>query len=350
MSDEECLKLWENLSCGYTETQGHPVLRKEIANMINQDMSSKDCYEIESHDILVFAGGEEGIFTTLKSLLSQHDHAIIVTPCYQSVKSVTETICDVSVFDLDPSDNWTLDIAKLEAAILPSTKIIMINFPNNPTGANISNIERQAIVVLAKKYDLWIFSDEIYHGVDRSENSNISLAVMYDKAISLGGVSKSFGLAGLRIGWIYTKNEGALCRISGNKHYLSICNSAPSEILSLIALRNRHYIWNRQKEIIFNNLKALRSFLLDHSNLFRWCEPQGGCCGFVEVLNHSLDLNDVAERLAEETGLLILPGSNFPCSQHNRHRFNSFMRIGFGRVSFINSLGDLELVVEKYFK
>lgn len=350
LADEECLRLWDNLSCGYTETQGLPILRKECAKMINEDMCSSIDKPVSADDILMFAGGEEGIFTTIKTLLSEKDHAIIISPCYQSVKSVTETVCSLTLFDLNPHNSWNLDVAKLETLIQPSiTKMIMINFPNNPTGATISRETQQALVNLAKKYDLWIFSDEIYFGVDRMEEPSYCMATMYDKAVSLGGVSKSFGLAGLRIGWICTRHHELMHELAGSKHYLSICNSAPSEILSLIAVRERKTIWKRQKDIITNNLHVLREFLSSHSELFQWCEPVGGCCGFMKVLIPSVDLEELAEVLAQETGLLILPGNNFPCTPEYRGEFDSYMRIGFGRRNFPESLALLKELIPKYF-
>jgi hypothetical protein len=351
LADAECLSLWETLSCGYTETQGFPLLRGECAKLINDEMRSPPDHPIAADDILMFAGGEEGIFTMIKSLLCENDHAIIVAPCYQSVKSIAETTCKVTLFDLNPQQNWNLDISKLETIIEPSkTKMILINFPNNPTGATISRSQQLELVNLAQKYGLWIFSDEIYYGIHRSEESPLCMATLYDRAISLGGVSKSFGLAGLRIGWLCTRNRGALNQLAGNKHYLSICNSAPSEILSLIALRGRKAILKRQSNIIAENLICLREFIARHSDLFEWVEPSGGCCGFMKILNRSMDLDVVAEHLANETGILILPGSNFPCSAENRVEMNFYMRIGFGRKTFRDSLRLFEEVIPLYFR
>src|SRR5690348_12408719 len=126
MADEECLKLWNDLRLCYTETRGLPLLRTEIA---------KDYPTLDADNVLCFAGAEEGIYCAFKTLLSVTDHAIVVTPCYQSLKSITETLCHVSTIDLTPQSGWTLDIPALRALIQPGvTKLIAFNFPHNPTG------------------------------------------------------------------------------------------------------------------------------------------------------------------------------------------------------------------------
>lgn len=342
MADDESLALWDNLRLSYTETQGLPILLQEISAIYNSP-------KITRRHILTFAGGEEAIFCTIKSLLCAEDHAIVLAPCYQSVKSIPETTCAVTLFDLKSSESWTLDLVALEKEIIPGkTKMLLINFPNNPTGVTISIEKQLALVELARKYDLWIFSDEIYTGVDRDAQVAPSLCTVYEKAVSLGGVSKSYGMAGLRIGWVCTQNLEGLEVIAANKHYLSICNSAPSEILSLIAIRQRHQIWARNKAIIDHNLTVFRDFLTRYPHLFAWTEPQGACCGFMKVLI-DVDLEVVAEEMAQKYGVLILPGSNFPVTSTNRNDIDKHLRIGFGRKNFPDSLQKFEELIPLYF-
>eukprot|EP01034_Spumella_vulgaris_P046560 gene46560-58053_t len=213
---------------GYTETKGLPELLKEVAT---------DYPGLTHEDILCYAGGEEGIYCTLKTILNPEDHVIVVTPCYQSLKSIAESICSTSTIDLSPSNEWKLDMTELESLIIGgTTKMIIMNFPHNPTGALLTHEEQQSVVELGRKYDLFLFFDEIYRGLERNESLRLpTIASIYNKGISLGGMSKVYGMAGLRIGWIALADKHWLHEIAETKHYLSICNSAPSEILALIA-------------------------------------------------------------------------------------------------------------------
>eukprot|EP01038_Epipyxis_sp_PR26KG_P006519 gene6519-8959_t len=355
MADSESLSLWSDLRLGYTEARGMPLLRQEIA---------KDYRGLNSDNILCFAGSEEGIYCTLVTLLTKNDHIIVLTPCYQSLRSIAEVICDVTTVNLTPN-SWKIDFDLLRASIIPSrTKLIVINFPHNPTGATLSLSEQTELIALANEYGLWLFSDEVYRGlqiVDDSTDSVIlpPIASVYEKGISLGGMSKLYGLAGLRVGWIVTGNFEQLSLISSNKHYMSICNSAPSEILTLIALRAKDRIIARNLEIIQSNLLILDKFLIKYNHLFSWTKPKASCCGFIKIISNddSLELNSIAEKLVNEYGVLILPGDNFlndKNNENNSHEVEAYsknirnhFRIGFGRRNFPIALQAFEDILSQ---
>jgi aspartate/methionine/tyrosine aminotransferase len=342
MADEETLKLWNGLRLGYTETRGLPLLRTEIA---------KDYPELNGDHVLCFAGAEEGIYCTFKTLLAKTDHAIVVTPCYQSLKSIPETLCQVSTLDLTPESAWTLDINELRSLVRPGvTKLIACNFPHNPTGTSLTREMQRELVALAKEFDLWLFCDEVYRGVEREvdgEGKSVSLppvATVYNKGISLGAVSKTYGLAGLRIGWICCSDVPAVHAIADNKHYLSICNSGPSEVLALIALRARDQVVGRIMRIIRANEAYLAAFMAKHPTWLSWTPPKGGCCGFARLnLPAEVDLAEVTERLVQQHGVLILPGENFPVtSEANRDSIRKHFRVGLGRAAFPQALDAFE--------
>ena len=165
-------------------------------------------------------------------------------------------------------------------------------------------------------------------------------------------MSKSYGLAGLRIGWIACSDRDVLSSISGNKHYLSICNSASSEILALIALRNSFDLVKRNKTIINRNLELVDQFMLKHSNIFEWSRPKGSCCGFVKVKLSDIEVDILADTLVNQFGILILPGSNFPCADHDeeyKRQISRYFRIGFGRLNFPLALEKFELAIRSTF-
>lgn len=321
MADEECLELWNDLTCMYTESNGMPLLRREIA---------KDYDGLDEDDIFCFSGAEEGIYTAMRVLLGKDDHAVIVTPCYQSLRSVAAAICEHTAVDLRAEQQWEIDFDRLESAIRANTKLIVVNFPHNPTGAYLTTEEQRKLVELCRKNDLLLFSDEVYRGIEALGTQRLPpLATIYEKGMSLGVMSKSLGLAGLRIGWIACKDAEIVRGLSGYKHYLSICNSAPSEVLALIALRNKEAILARNTEIFHSNLLVVEEFLKsDAGKNFSWTAPKAGCCGFM-AFERDVDWEDIANPLVHDHGILTLPGKFFGGAATANH-----FRVGLARADF----------------
>ncbi len=193
MADPECLNLWKNLRLGYTEAKGHPLLRKEISDLFK---------EIKSEDIIVLTP-EEGIFITLKVLLNPGDHVIVLDPLYQSLLEIPQGIgCEVTKWPVKLKDNqWDLDISFLQNNIRKNTKLIIINFPHNPIGFIPEAGDFKNIVEIARKNKIFLFSDEMYRYLELSGAYFYeSVCDLYENGIALSGLSKSFGLPGLRIG------------------------------------------------------------------------------------------------------------------------------------------------------
>jgi aspartate/methionine/tyrosine aminotransferase len=352
--DEQIMEMWGNLALGYTETKGHPVLRQEIAN-------GYESASVASDNVLCFAGAEEGIYCTMKALLfprgdqQLQQHAVVVTPCYQSLRTIVQSVCDVSFVDLeeDETRGWTLDVAKLRSSIRHGqTKMIIMNFPHNPTGGLISHDELAEIVELAREHDCWLFFDEVYRGIEQSHEDQLpTAACLYHKAISLGVVSKALGLAGLRIGWIACQDIATLERIAALKHYLSICNSGPSEILALIALRYQRSILQRNRSIVQYNMGLIDTFLVKYGHIFSWTRPRAGCTGFMKFSPNpessvGITLDAFASILVESFGVLILPGCHYSGYPSELDISNHF-RFGFGRRNFPEALKVFEQAVDQ---
>lgn len=323
MADEECQTLWENLGLGYTETQGLPLLREEIAKQYNKKISAAN--------IGCFAGAEEGIYAACHTLLNANEHAIVITPAYQSLESVPASICEVTSIALSPHNNWELDLSLIEGAVQPNTKLLLINFPHNPTGTIISHEQQMQLVELARSKNIWIFSDEVYRFLELNPNDRLPpMADMYEKGISLGVMSKAYGLAGLRIGWITCQDHDTLMKCLEMKHYLTICNSAPSEILSLIALRNSETLLERNHKIMTSNIKLLDAFFEEYSDVFEWVRPKGGCIGFPR-LKQDMSAYDFCEQLRFQKGVVALPNTVYDFKGNH-------IRVGFGRKNMPEAL------------
>ncbi len=327
LADEECLTLWENLSLGYTESAGHPLLRREIASLYERAAAD---------DVLVFAGAEEAVFAFSNVVLSPGDHAVVTWPAYQSLYEVARGIgAEVTLLKLRHEEGWTLDPERLRDAVRPETKAVFVNFPHNPTGYLPDHQAFEAIVEVARGSGAYLFSDEVYRLLEHDPVDRLPAAVdLYKRAVSLGVTSKAFALAGLRIGWATTRDEELLAGLARFKDYTTICNSAPSEILALIALRSREAVLTRNMEIIGDNLPHADRFFSDWKGTFEWVRPRVGCIGFPRLLA-DVSVERLAAELAEEEGVMLLPGTVYG------HPGNHF-RLVLGRRSFPEALARLE--------
>ena len=321
MASDEDRADFDNLSLGYTETFGAPALRQEIAGTYDT---------VEPENLICFAGAEEAIYVAMKVLLTANDHAIVITPNYQAAETIPLSICAVTGVALDIDNDWELDIGLVERALRPNTKLISINFPNNPTGKILPGAAFDALIGLCRKHGIWLFSDEVYRLIEKDETFRLPQAVdVYERGISLNVMSKAYGLPGLRIGWLASKDRDFLVRCERYKHFLSICNSAPSEILARIALKSRDRILARTRGIVRNNLGVLNDFFAEFPHLFDWREPDGGCVAFIRYRGAD-GVEEFTKRVVEEAGVFFLPSSVYrsdltPVPEN-------CLRIGFGRL------------------
>ena len=216
---------------GYTEVPGDPALRNLVASL----------YETMSDgDILMHTGAQEAIFDYMNVILEKGDHVISLFPIYQSLYEVADAMgCEVSRWQMRQADSgWTLDFDELEKLVRPNTKVIVVNTPNNPTGYTLTREEIEKLCAVAAKHGIHVFADEVYRGLDLDGAQKPWVADLYDKATSLGVMSKAYGFAGLRVGWVASKDKELLGKMTKFKHYLSICNSCASEYLSIVALKH----------------------------------------------------------------------------------------------------------------
>ncbi|MBD9647391.1 pyridoxal phosphate-dependent aminotransferase [Ensifer sp. ENS09] len=321
LADAEDRAAWDNITLGYTETYGAPALRAAIAATYDGLMAA---------DILCFAGAEEGLYCAMLALLGADDHAIVTVPNYQSMETLPVTIAGaVTGVPLRPENNWRLDIADVRAALKPNTKLICVNFPNNPTGAIADQETFAALATLCAERGIHLFSDEVYRGLERDASLRLPQAAeLFERGISLNVMSKAYGLPGLRIGWIACRDHVLLERMEKMKHYLSICNSRPSEVLATIALKGRAVILDRNRALVAANLERLGAFFAEFPDLYEWRAPDGGCVGFARYLGAD-GVESHCRGLVEEAGVLLLPSSLFVSDllPVATDRF----RVGFGR-------------------
>lgn len=316
----------DSLWLGYTEPLGDPQLRQEIGKL----------YEHVTPDqLLVHAGAEESIFNFMNVTLAPGDHVVVHAPFYQSLGEIAQRIgADVSEWRGDPAQAWALDLADLEQMLTPHTQVVVVNFPHNPTGYLPTADFVRALSALSDKHGFIIFADEVYRGLELDPADRLpAFADLNERAVSLGVMSKTYGLAGLRIGWIATRDSALFGQMAAFKDYTTICNSAPSEFLAALALRHAGPIVERNLGIIRHNLDLLDAFFASNEARFGWDRPKAGSIAFPALRQGSVD--DFCADLVEQAGVLLLPGTLYGAG------YNAF-RIGFGRKNLPEALGKLE--------
>ena len=289
------------LPLGYTPTWGSDALRAEIAATYDG---------LEPDDVLVFAGAEEAMFWAMQELAGPGDHAVVTLPNYQSMESVPlATGAAVTGLALDEHAGWALDLDALAARLRPDTRLVAVNFPNNPTGALPDPATWRALAALCEERGIVLFADEVYRGLEPAGTDPLPQAAdLSASAVSMGVLSKAYGLPGLRIGWLATRDRALLARLETRKHYTSICNAAPSELIATAALRRGPELRARNRAIIDANLPVFDAFFAGWEDRFAWERPQAGCVCFPRYLGAD-GVDAFCHDLVEQAGVVLLPSS-----------------------------------------
>lgn len=328
LADDETRALWDDLTLGYTESTGHPLLRREIASLYDG---------LSADDVLVFAGAEEAIFCLANVLLGPGDHAIVTWPGYQSLYEVGRaTGAEVALHELREDAGWAIDLDRLRREVTPSTRLIVVNVPHNPTGMLPDRATFDGLVAIAADAGAHLLVDEVYRDLEFDPADRLPAgADVLGRGISLGVMSKTFAMAGLRIGWLATRDRALLARCAAFKDYTTICSAAPSEILALIGLRARDAVIARSRGIVLDNLARLDVFFDDWADRFTWVRPRAGSIGFPRLTVPGVTIDAWAAGLVEAEGVLLLPGSQFGFGGNH-------FRLGFGRTDLPVALERLE--------
>jgi aspartate/methionine/tyrosine aminotransferase len=332
LADDETRALWDGLTLGYTESTGHPLLRREIAALYDG---------IDPDEVLVFAGAEEAIFCLANVLLGPDDHAIVTWPGYQSLYEVARaTGAAVTLHELREDAGWAIDLQALRGQLTPATRLIVINAPHNPTGMQPDRATFDGLVALAEEAGAHLVVDEVYRFLEFADEDRLPAgADALERGVSIGVMSKSFAMAGLRIGWLATRDRDLLERCARFKDYTTICSAAPSEVLALIGLRRRETVLARSQGIVAANLATLDAFFARWPDRFTWVRPRAGSVGFPRLTAPGVTIDQWAADLVEAEGVLLLPGSQFGFP-------GDHFRLGFGRTDLPVALARSEAFAE----
>lgn len=341
MADAETRSLWNNLSLQYTEVQGHPLLTREIANR----------YQNGSPDDILVLTPQEGILIAMERLLSPGDHIVSILPAYQSLfENALAKTCEVDfwkpniITGTEGCLEWNFNIQELHTLIKPNTRMLVVNFPHNPTGWVPKLSELEEICNLCESKGVILFCDEMYAPLYYRERIP-SVYDLYDNAVVLSGLSKSFGCPGLRIGWLALKNKDFMRAFLEMKDYTTICSSAPSEILGISVLRNCKVIFDRLEKIVKHNETLLQEFCKRNSGLFTFLPALGGTTSLIRLEGEAKDMGgyEFCELLVKESGVMLIPSTMF-CFD------DGYVRFGLGRKDFPSALCALEEFLTSRFR
>jgi aspartate/methionine/tyrosine aminotransferase len=331
LADEDGRRRWDELWLGYTESPGLPALREAIAAGFDT---------CGPEEILVFSAPEEAIFHVASAVLEPGDQMVGITPAYQSSYEVPRSAgAQVTLVPLRADRGWALDLDELENAVTGRTKLIYVNFPHNPTGAVLSGPDQQRLIDLADACGAYLFSDEMYRGLEFDPADRLPPAAdLHPRAISLGGLSKGYGLAGVRLGWTVCRDRELTRRMLAAKDFTTICASSPSEALALIAVRAADRLTARALNRITDNLGLVDEFLSKRPDLLRWVRPRAGSVGLPELLL-DMPVAEFCEKLVTSRGVLLVPGGMFEMTSNH-------FRIGLGRANLPEGLAELGSFVD----
>ncbi len=311
---EKAREAYEDLSLAYTKAWGENLLRQEIA---------KTYQKVNSDNVLVTTGAIEAIFLIMNAIVEPGDEIICFFPSYQALFQVAET-CGAKIrwWPLNQENNFVPDMKHLEKSITSKTKAIVINQPQVPTGFVFDQKDCERLIAICRKFNLYLVSDEVARWLYlRQEGETLPAADLYEKAISIGDFSKPFGAGGLRIGWLASHDKGVLEKCIPLRGYTTMSNSAPSECLATLILKNREKILEPRLETARRNYQILGDFVAENSESLSLIKPKGGVTAFVKLENE-IDSGAFCRGLIQQENILLVPGDVYAVKDR--------VRVGFG--------------------
>ena len=325
----------------YPESDGSDELRENIAAW----------YGATRDHVLVTNGGSEANFTAVWGLLEKGDHAAVMLPNYLQTWGLSRAWASKTTGfylkesrDDDGKARWALDVASLHRAVSKKTRLIVVTNPNNPTGAVLNQEEMDEIVRVARKARAWLLVDEIYRGAEVSGPLTPTFWGSYDKVLITSGLSKAFGLPGLRLGWIVAPPK-TIAKLCSYHDYTTLTPTILSDRLARIVMEpeRREQVLERTRTIIRRNLPRLEAWIHSHDDIFSYIPPLAGAITFFK---YKLPISSAAlfDRLRKERSVLITPGDHFGVGR--------YIRVGYGYdVDYtLRGLARVDLTLQELMK
>ena len=315
------------LPLGYTAAFGGAPLREAIAAGYER---------VAPDEVVATSGGDDSLPSLFIALLQPGDHAVVPSPAYQPLAALAAWCgATVSSWAAEEEAGWEPSLAALGRLLRPETRLVVTNFPHSPTGFVPDRTYLNELIAMADEAGVTLVGDEIYRGLPLGESGEApSLADLSARAVVVNGISKTFGLPGLRVGWIATRDAALLDSVRHVRTYLNSFIPALSEFLATLAVRHADRIFTENLALARDNLGTLRAFLERHEDRFAWVPPRGGVTAFPRWLGEE-STTALSERLLRDHGLLLVPSAHFGGGDHHA-------RVGFGTTGMAAGLALLE--------
>lgn len=331
LSEEELEKL-AAVDIGYTQTNGTPRLRENISLLYPG---------ISPEQIMVTAGSSEANFLLMWALLEPGDELVFELPNYMQMWGLSRSFgARVKPLWLRSELDWQPDLDELRKLVNGNTRMIILTNPNNPTGSILSLEAREEIIRQAEKVGAWLLVDEVYRGAERNGLETPSFWGSYDRLLVVSGLSKAYGLPGLRLGWLAGPRE-LVKKIWTYHDYTTISVSALTDHLATKVLEpeRRQKILQRTRDILNHNLPVLENWLNSFDGLFNYLPPQAGAILFAHY-NLQINSTELIEKILKDKSVLLVPGDHFELDQHLRFGYGShqdYLKAALARVAEVIS-------------
>jgi len=320
---------WEafrSIGLNYGPSDGYPELRRLVAAQYQS---------IEPDGVAIFNGPSEAVYSFMRAVLRPGDEVVVMAPLFQPLHSIARSI-GCAVTEWRPTDEiaCTFDVSALEAVCSEATKLIVVNFPHNPTGQMVSETDFRRIAQIARSHHALLFSDEVFRWLEIPPLRALPAACeLYDQGVSVAGMSKPFGLSGLRIGWLATRCESIREAVKQYRFNTSEMTNTVTQWLACRALERKHEILARNHSLIGLNLNLLEQFVARHEALLGLRIPKAGTMAIVEQRT-GLSSTELCQRFLDDQRVLLVPGK--PLGMSDR-----LLRFGLGRKGIANGLDRL---------
>jgi aspartate/methionine/tyrosine aminotransferase len=315
MDGPETTARYLDLSLDYIENPGSESLRQAVASLYTT---------LKADNIRIMSGASEALFLLILTMATPGSNIIIEEPCYENVPGIAQALgMEVRRLPLRQEDGWKPDLEQLAGLIDDRTRIVYLVHPHNPTGSVLSKNEMQAIAALTERVGAILVNDEVFRLIALNGDPMPSLVDNVENAISIGDMTKPWGLGGLRVGWVASRRSELLKSLSAARDYSTMCCSAPGEFLAELALRHSEQIITPRLAAARTNLDQLAEAIAQFRRNLSWQRPEAGYTAFVQ-LPARLSSSAFCRRLAQEQHLLLLPGEVYGSA------YEQFVRIGFG--------------------
>ena len=355
LSEDKVSEIWSpSTKLTYGAIRGSERLRTTLANRYSAKRP------IQADNILITPGAIAANMTVLYSLIGKGDHVICHYPTYQQLYEVPKSLgAEVDYWRAEHSRKWQLDIEELKSLIRPNTRMIIINNPQNPSGAIVPKSTLESLIEIAEEHDLMVMADEVYRPIFHSISPGAPdfppsvLSLGYAKTIVTGSLSKAYSLAGIRVGWIASGSPEIIEACASARDYTAISVSQLDDQIAAYALDDSciHSLLSRNIQLAQRNLETLEKFVEKHRWACEWVKPVAGTTAFIKISKMGSPVNDVVfcEKLMEDEGVMLVPGSR--CFGDGKD-FKGFVRFGFCCETNVleEGLEKLELFMQKGYR